>query len=219
MKFMTLIGGCLLACFLGTGLTAATVTVDKPSPPACCADGVCYPKTNTWGYYQRKWRQWPGQELEPTAAQPLTKPVPDIPRYETPTPQEEDRRAPPPTKPERNAPTVTPPAVMPTPSTEGTTPPGAGRPGGMLRGGPPAGETQEQGERETPRMPWDQPTGEWDPPPALPFGTADSDTQPAVRTATRPSGPQLRMPNELSRSSSAVDAPPALPLALGRTLK
>lgn len=219
---IVLIAG-LATCWASAGLTAATVTVDKPSPPAGCADGVCYPKKNTWGYYPGQWRRWPGEgELEPTPAEPMARPVPGIPPYETPTPQEEDRRAPPPTKPaERSTPNIAPPAVMPTPTTsedgQPTAPSHTPPPRGMLPGTPPEGSGNE-GERPAPRMPWEQPTSEWDPPPSLPFGTADVDARGPKRSATRPVGPQLRMPNEPQRRSSAADGPPQLPLALGSPL-
>lgn len=226
MKCAIAIAASLLFCWTCAVSTAATVTVDKPSPPPSCADGVCYPKVNTWGYYQRQWRPWPGaEELEPTPAEPMVRPVPGIPPYETPPPQEEDRRAPPPTKPaERDTPEFTPPATMPSPATPGTTPPGTAQPGatppgGALRGGRPATDTPERREGESPRMPWDQSSGEWDPPPALPFGTAEASVAPSRRSAARPAGPQLRMPNDLPRRSSAIDSPPALPLALGGSLR
>jgi len=218
MKFTITIGACLLACWTCAGLTAATVTVDKPSPPPCCVDGVCYPKTNTWGYYPGRWRPWPGEEPQPSTIEPTpAEQETGIPSYETPPPQEEDRRAPPPTKPVAPAaPPLTPPVTPPI-----TTPPDAEAPSATPPAGMPPAETPEKTEPETPRMPWEQslPTGEWDPPPTLPFGTAEIDSRPAVRSATRPAGPQLRLPNELSRRSSAIDSPPSLPLALDRTLR
>jgi hypothetical protein len=70
-------------------------------------------------------------------------------------------------------------------------------------------------------MPWEQPesTGEWDPPPTLPFRTAKIESRQAVRSATRLAGPQLRMPMDVRPRSSAADSPPPLPLALDRAVR
>jgi hypothetical protein len=223
MRITIAIGTFLLACWSCAGLSAATVTVDKPTPPPCCVDGVCYPKVNTWGYYPGQWRRWPGDEMQPTPLTPTPAAVePGITPFEAPSPQEEDRRAPTPTKP------VERPAAQPSPPPPPTTAPGTATPGatptpaGMPPAGMPPTESPGETDSETPQMPWDQPpTGEWDPPPALPFGTAEIDARPANRIAARPTGPRLRLPDDLTRRSSttSADSPPSLPLALGRTLR
>lgn len=210
MKFTVATLAGMLLFWTCAGLAAATVTVDKPSPPPCCVDGLCYPKTNTWGYYPSQWRRWPGDELRPTAVEPTpAERTPDIAPFETPRPQEEDRRAPPPTKP------VQPPTAAPIPPPPTTTPPAA-----APQGGSPAETPQEKRQPAAPRMPWDlpqsQPTGELDRPPDLPFGTAESHSGPVLQPAVVPSRPKLRMPGEMSRRAATNDAPPSLPLAWDR---
>ena len=177
MKCAIAIAASLLFCWTCVVSTAATVTVDKPSPPPSCADGVCYPKVNTWGYYQRQWRPWPGaEELEPTPAEPdgqagarhsAIRNASSARGGPSRAAADQAGRAPtlrssrhPPRCRRRRPPGTTPP---------GTAQPGATPPGGALRGGRPATETPERREGESPRMPWDQSSGEWDPPPALPF--------------------------------------------------
>ncbi|HEX2474212.1 MAG TPA: hypothetical protein VHK01_05680, partial [Lacipirellulaceae bacterium] len=57
---------------IGAGVLAASMTggaagagpgipgiIDRPTPPACCADGICYPNAATWGTYPTRWRRWP----------------------------------------------------------------------------------------------------------------------------------------------------------------
>ena len=58
--------------------------LDRPSPPACCADGLCYPNRATWGLYETRWRRWPTEQLEPTPAdtQPSGWTRPEIPGFE-----------------------------------------------------------------------------------------------------------------------------------------
>jgi hypothetical protein len=226
----------LLAFWPSSGLKAArlndcadttTVRVDRPSPPPCCADGLCFPKTNTWGYYQGQWRRWPGEGLPPAVAPTPAERVPGIPPFQAPSPQEEDQRAPQSTAPAERpaAQPTTPLATPPGTTTPDTTEPGAATPpagpppgamppgGGMLPSGTPEGI-----EPAAPSMPFEQPqpTGEWDPPPTLPFGTAEMDSLPGIRTASKPVGPQLSLPNGPPYRSSGTDSPPSLPLAISR---
>ncbi len=106
MKLIRLIGAGAVAMSAGEFAIAAHPPLDRPTPPPCAADGICYPNAGTWGWYQQQWRRWPTEELEPTPATKATAPgkaIPDIPAYETLPPEQEDRRAPPPTKPRAEA--------------------------------------------------------------------------------------------------------------------
>src|SRR5262245_24011561 len=103
MKFVKIIGAGALTICTATPAVAAHPPLDRPTPPPCCADGICRPNAAEWGWYRTQWRRWPTEELAPT---PATSPgkagkeaVPGVPSYETIPPELEDRRAPPPTKP------------------------------------------------------------------------------------------------------------------------
>ena len=73
-----------------------------PTPPACAADGACYPRRATWGYYKQNWRRWPEEYLPPGAPLNRLGPVPRVPdglppeirSMEPPTPEREDQQAP-----------------------------------------------------------------------------------------------------------------------------
>jgi hypothetical protein len=89
--------GAVAACAADFTL-AAHPYIDRPTPPPYCADGVCYPNAETWGWYQQRWRRWPTEELQPipsTAAPRPGREIPGIEPYETPPPEQEDQRAPP----------------------------------------------------------------------------------------------------------------------------
>lgn len=70
--------------------------VDPATPSPCSADGVCKPKTETFGFYQTRWRRWPtdidaGKPTEaPSDEDSLLGPI------DPPLPTEEDQQAPPP---------------------------------------------------------------------------------------------------------------------------
>ncbi|MEM9186268.1 MAG: hypothetical protein AAGB00_07220 [Planctomycetota bacterium] len=49
----------------GYGGVRAAGCVGCPTPGACTADGVCYPKVRTWGHYQGQWKPWPGDLDDP----------------------------------------------------------------------------------------------------------------------------------------------------------
>jgi hypothetical protein len=68
----------------------------RPSPPPCCADGICYPNYETWGHYKTRWRPWPIQLAATAPGAPTAPPAarPDAPPYEVLPPEEEDRPAP-----------------------------------------------------------------------------------------------------------------------------
>lgn len=241
---LTAAGGLLAMVGFASG-AAAAVPIDRPSPPPYCADGKCYPKTETWGFYQGRWRSWPGVDERPGPHGPSPTPAellgPDLKQYETPLPQDEDRRAPPPTQPpERALPTI--PSVPPEgggPETDGAPGPGAVPTGpGMERPGPPAPGIEGPAE---PRVMMPIPSGrpalprsgeeDADFPPALPFG---SNPLPPIETPQLPfgsptpdalpgnvpgdlpippDGAQLRR-DRLQRSATD-DPPPPLPMALG----
>ena len=64
-------GFALIALASATALVPATLlAAHPPTPPPCAADGACYPKRTTWGYYKTNWRPWPGDKagIQPTPA-------------------------------------------------------------------------------------------------------------------------------------------------------
>jgi hypothetical protein len=222
----------------------AAVPIDRPSPPPYCADGKCYPKRDTWGYYQGRWRSWPGVDTRPGPTEKGPTPAellgPDLKSYETPTPQNEDKRAPPPTQPREESLGL--PAVPP-PAGAGGEPTAAPAPGGAPAG-PGAGPTAPAAPGATPTtephvpmpIPSGRPrlgTGEEDYPPTPPFGS--SPLQPSLPPGPslpygspppsvlpenvpgdlpiRPSGAQLR--RSRVPDSMSDDPPPPLPIALG----
>jgi hypothetical protein len=226
------------ACLAGDLAIAAHPPLDRPTPPPCCADGICYPNPITWGWYETRWRRWPTEELQPTPAPAAPIPgkkIPDIPAYETPPPEEEDRRAPPPTKPRAEAeegaevpgeaPVAPPPGGGPeAPRTAPLTPPPGGQltppPAAPLTPGPPAPLTPPLTPPPT-KMPWEngqEPTGDWDPPPALPTATAVTvDRDPSSRAPNRFAPAQPNRPAAEPRDLPNHDPPPMLPVALAST--
>jgi hypothetical protein len=96
-----------LAAAIVMGLSVAGSALAHGPHPAtpcpCAADGMCYPKRDTWGYYKTNWRVAPGDTIgPPTLAGEET---PEIRRqlepYIRPLPEEEDLRGP--AKPVRGA--------------------------------------------------------------------------------------------------------------------
>ena len=211
---------------------AATVPLDRPTPPPCCADGVCHAHPGTFGYFQTRWRVWPGVSIAPmpTVKQPIVREIPGIEKIEIPTPEEEDRQAPPPTKsPTTQSPIEVAPGTVPT-----TTPleslelrdPGAGpttpaTPPTATPGGP---------QPATPRVTYppfgSEPSGGTDRPPMPPFSPSASrsrtpiNVQPAAQsaagwsTARTPVIPASR-PSGQTQQRGANDPPPPPPFALG----
>lgn len=218
MRYPIAVASGILALCAGNGWSTAAShpPIDRPSPPPCCADGVCYPN-GTWGVYPTRWRRWPTEPsaaLEPTPERPQPRDLgPDVPPYQTPTPEEEDRRAPPPTRRPEGVEAAeegddVAPGATPTSPTTPTTPPVGPVPDGS--GGP----RSLQGPMESaPSMPWDEPTSSNDPPPAPPFAArqasqTNAPARPAPNQATGPRVPVLRP------ADASADPPPALPLAL-----
>lgn len=67
------------------------------TPCACAADGMCYPKRETWGSYTTQWRPFPGDALglTPTPADGGAVEIQDkLPTFIVPTPDKEDLRGP-----------------------------------------------------------------------------------------------------------------------------
>lgn len=210
-----------LSAALGMDALGAGVHVLPPSPPRCTADGACYPKHNTWGYYGQRWRTWPGVELAvPAAAAPETSVLGEQ-GYETPKPEEEERQAPPPletTKPaeEEGAegaqpPADTPPLNLP-PLPFPTPQPGAPQPG-----------TQDNDQTPPPPLPF-QPMPPTTPVPAptlrplpgtQPLPAPGIPGRPTEVPLSPPPGAALPQRNRAgAATANEQDAPPAMPLHL-----
>jgi hypothetical protein len=210
MKLRAWIAGAALGVGATHGLLAnGPPPMDRPTPPPCCADGLCYPNPVTWGHYPTRWRRWPGDYLEPLPPQ-LTPPAPlpaDLPPYEAPSPEEEDRRAPPPTAP-REAPPRTPeqPLTDPTAAPPGETPPSTTPAAPSVvpprlplqpQPGLPFGEPEENGLEQPSTVPAPAPMPFGEPPPTtLPFGGEPPTTLPfgePMGDADPPPAPPFRL--------------------------
>ena len=228
LKLRPMMAAGVLAGFATAAIVSAgPPLLDRPSPPACCADGVCYPNPTTWGYYQAQWRRWPTAPLEPTPeAVPPEGRLPELPPAELPSKEEEDRAAPPRTKAAERA-------REEEEETTTTPPPGVDPSGQMPFGQPPGGVQPPtrpgEGGPEVPtmRMPWEQPTtpdtetapapmgptGDLDPPPAPSFARPALVNGPAAREADRPAAqpePRRTLP---AMQKPGGDPPPAFPIA------
>ena len=218
-------------------VSAAPPPLDRPSPPPCCADGLCYPNPLTWGHYPTKWRRWPTDYLEPLPPEALPPaPLdPDVPAFEAPPAEEEDRRAPPPTAPrvppegedQAPAPPSRGPATGAPPTVPITPPqPPAAFPWDEDRGEEDAPASEFRLDSEPPpttrpfggeppsSLQFDEPMGQLDPPPAPPFVSPSAKGRaPAARAAVAPgAGPSQ------GRAGGARpdDPPPAMPIAMAR---
>jgi len=93
---------CLAVAVLALMLTGSEslsygVTGCQPETPCpCAADGVCRPKSESWGHYKTRWRSWPGEQhgQQPALADPTDGPEQALPPFETPIPEQEDLRGP-----------------------------------------------------------------------------------------------------------------------------
>jgi hypothetical protein len=230
--------GVLLFGLMGA-VTAAPPPLDRPTPPPCCADGHCFANSVTYGWYETRWRRWPcecGEAIPGGQLTPATPPTPrpgELPAYDVPTAEEEDRRAPLPTAPRGEDQSIRGPA------TNGPAGPGAspssgapGQPGAQPPVGPFGPLGKPAGESTTPRrsgLPAYEPRGagsesihttpsgpssELDPPPALPFGTPAIIQPSPIREANqRPTAP-VRQTAPAAAAVPGDDPPPSLPAAL-----
>lgn len=235
MKIRHVVGASLLASCVSGSAGAAGPGVpgilDRPTPPACCADGICYPKPATWGTYQTRWRRWPGEVLAPTPADAAARPNGELPALEPPGPEDEDRRAPPPTlapeaeEQEANGEIRRPPATPPsTPSltppmeTPGTSP--LAPPGGLetTPGTPFEDDPTTDTEDGLPFHSQLRPPSD-DPPPAPPFRALKVAEAPRQQKAApakaMPSPVPARRADVPSSPGDSDDPPPAFPLTLG----
>jgi hypothetical protein len=220
----------LLGWMCVVAFSAGPTSIDRPSPPACCVDGLCYPNPTTWGYYGTRWRRWPTTQLEPTPAEarPPGAPTPEIPAFERPPAEDEEQAAPPPTRAAEEARQEeeedarqqgTPPATLPFgPPQDSDTQPAPPSPLDNTRPAPP---------RMT--LPWDQeppttppttplnegaPTGDWDPPPTPPFEKPSLVERGPARAAERSSVPTMPRRTAPVHRSPSNDPPPAFPIAM-----
>ncbi len=113
-----------LAAAIVMGLSVAGSALAHGPHPAtpcpCAADGTCYPKRETWGFYKTHWRAAPGDTigLSPTPAGGGISEIKDqLQPFIRPLPEEEDLRGP--AKPVRSAA----PAEQPAATVEGQQPP------------------------------------------------------------------------------------------------
>lgn len=244
MKLSKVIGaGAVAIGACGNWANAAHPPLDRPTPPPCCADGVCHPNPETYGWYATRWRRWPTEVLEPApeAPEPIKKLAPDVPPYVTPPAEEEDRRAPPPTKPAAEASEEsgeTPPTTPLTPPSGGSgleppppsllsppagpAGPAAAPPSLMPRSSTPLGAPPGAAPAKPPvRMPWengDEPTGDLDPPPSLPTSQwASTGRAPVSATPTRLEPTGLRQPANRPPKAATSDPPPTLRVSLATT--
>jgi len=177
----------LLACATWSA-ARPPVPIDRPTPPPCAADGICYPNENEWGFYPGRWRRWPGYELVPTPAEPTPaeRLGPDLAPYEVPPAEREDERAPP-----------------------ASTKREAAAPAEESSGGAPASEGLDAPSTPSypsPLTPSTEPTTDLDPPPAPPFAANSAIRSPAaaMRVPARP---------RVERSPPGTDPPPPMPWA------
>jgi len=241
MRFAHIITLGVVAGFAGTA--AATIPLDRPTPPPCCADGICHAHAQVFGVNQTRWRVWPGLSVAPmpTVKQQIIRQIPGIPAIERPKPEEEDRQAPPPTR-----------SLAPPITTEGpaATAPSAAPFGPQDTGnGPTTPRTTTPGSPSstmTPRTMTPQPMtprtttpfggapggaapgGDTDRPPTPPFSPSASRTrqplnvQPAAPaeenwSTARATAAPVRGGSVYADRRASNDPPPAPPFVLGNT--
>jgi hypothetical protein len=178
MRFLPPLLGTLLVGILVDGALAAGAgapLIDPQTPPACSPDGYCYPKRETWGYYQGRWRRWPGDlaSQAETELGPEELMRPDLRPYVTPLPTEEDLASPPPTQRPPVIPPIAPPSEEGAPAGPTATPPTTGVPPQSL-----------------PPLDFDAPP-EQDSPPSMPFELPQlpDPSEPSSDTSTPETSP------------------------------
>jgi hypothetical protein len=244
VKLTTTIATGVLFAWMTASSVAASAPVDRPTPPPCCADGQCFANPVTYGVYPTRWRRWPLECVEevPTG-QPTALPAPlqkEVPPFEAPPPEQEDRRAPPPTAPVgEQAPAAAAPGMTPR-APSGTTPTGppSAAPGTQpptLPSYPPPGlPTPQTSPLAPPAAPGTQPgegplykgispesplnrsgpTGDLDPPPSLPFGPQSVAPVAPVREASHPATIIIPGPSAKPVQIPSNDPPPVPPASL-----
>ncbi len=189
-------GVCGPAAHCGECQRLGFACVDHATVPPCTAEGACYPKRNTFGYYKTRWRTWPGAKYggpSPTAAEPTE----DVPVIDPHVAEEEDKQAPQPIE------------EVASPSAEGE-----GGAGGQFDSEPPGVEINLPPLPEGPLPTTPQPARPQGGPPALPFGYVPSGGSSAQETPDwRPAAtPVSAVPAKLPKPSATGDnAPPPLP--------
>ena len=194
---------------LATTGEASPPIMEPPSPCPCCADGACYPKRETWGWYKNRWRKWPTDTRpdipgtdEPGKEGQLP---PGLRGFERPPAGLEDRRAPESFKERQERIRAN---QLPLPAQ-----PGPGAPGPGLPPGPQPG-LQPFAPAPAPDAPqggfnFDQPPR---PPANAPLGPApldDGGQAPPLNDFQLPLGPAGDLQGNL-------DQPPSLPQGLAR---
>jgi hypothetical protein len=215
MKLVKIIGAGALAMSAVKPAVADNPPLDRPTPPPCCADGICYPNIGEWGWYKTNWRRWPTEELQPTPGAVAPKAgteIPDIGPYETPTPEQEDQRAPPRTKVREEGEEVEGPRQGPLqrPSAPG----GSESPRTSPLAPGPSSPTMPPPSRLTPG-----PTSPLVPGPTTPFSPSPSEPgRPTPQSPSLLTPPPTRMPWENGgQPQGDWDPPPALPTATAAT--
>jgi hypothetical protein len=120
-----------LAATIVMGLTVAGPALAHGPHPAtpcpCAADGTCYPKRDTWGFYRTNWRPAPGESVGRTptpAGQDAQERLQELQPYVRPLPEHEDLRGP--VRPTRPSTTNT--EVNEVPAAGGQQPPAGAQP-------------------------------------------------------------------------------------------
>ncbi len=90
-----------VVALLGIALSAQAWAIEGSRPPTPCpcgVDGECQANTLLWGHYRTRWRAWPGEESQSSAATPdVIDPGQDemiLDPFERPAPEKEDLRGP-----------------------------------------------------------------------------------------------------------------------------
>jgi hypothetical protein len=240
MKFSQYAAAALIVLGFVT-MAAAVPPLDRPTPPPCCADGHCFANSVTYGWYETRWRRWPCECAAPvggTQVAPTGQPSGELPAFDVPPAEEEDRRAPLPTAPRGED------TSFRGPATNGTSRPGAQPPAGAPAGPNttqpplgPLGPLMPSGNESAPRresLPAYEPRGagsesihstppgpssELDPPPALPFGPRPLVQPTPIREANqRPAAP-VRQALPARGVGPSDDPPPGLPASLAACMR
>jgi hypothetical protein len=207
----------VIACGVAGLADGRAPLIDPPSPPPCAADGTCYPNTGGWGYYQARWRTWPGTQLEPTPAKTSGtsgregQEVSEELSHTEPPPADLEDAAAPPASSRREEPKEGPPAEGEQPAAEG----GESAPPNVPL---PDAEASPFGSR-----------GDQDPPPALPRSLSATSRNAVPRAAAATTGAlpapsrvaapaQSRMSTPAASRVSTSDPAPAPPWAQSAAL-